>query len=122
MGRLLRKKTVKKKKPNDTDVSPPSVNPDADISQPVVSGPESMRKKQPQQPRKSIPVPAKNGYIEKTMQYLREVRAELRKVTWPSKKQTVGTTAVVIVLVMIISVFLGLVDMSLSGLIRLIFQ
>lgn len=122
MGRLLRKKTVKKKKPNDAGVKSSSVNQDADISQSAVSGSESTRKKQPQQPRKASPVPVKNGYMEKAMQYLREVRAELRKVTWPSKKQTVGTTAVVIVLVMIISVFLGLVDMSLSGLIRLIFQ
>jgi preprotein translocase subunit SecE len=122
MGRLLRKKTVKKKKPNEAGVSSSSVSPDADISQPAVSGPESTRKKQPQQQSRKVPVPVKNGYVEKTMQYLREVRAELRKVTWPSRKQTVGTTAVVIVLVMIISVFLGLVDMSLSGLIRLIFQ
>lgn len=121
MGRLLRKKTVKKKKPNEAGVSSPSVKPDADISQPAVSGPESTRKKHPQQPRKA-PVPVKNGYVEKIRQYLREVKAELKKVTWPSRKQTVGTTAVVIVLVMIISVFLGLVDMSLSGLIRLIFQ
>jgi preprotein translocase subunit SecE len=35
------------------------------------------------------------------------VKIELKKVTWPTRKQTLGSTAVVIVLVMIISVFLG---------------
>ncbi|MFP4346842.1 MAG: preprotein translocase subunit SecE [Desulfococcaceae bacterium] len=56
------------------------------------------------------------------MQFLREVRAELKKVTWPSRKQTLGSTLVVIVLVMIIAFFLGAVDMGLSSLIRLVLQ
>jgi len=47
---------------------------------------------------------------------------ELKKVTWPSRKETVASTAVVIVLVIIVSAFLGLVDVSLSGLIRLILR
>ncbi|MBA4367616.1 MAG: preprotein translocase subunit SecE [Desulfobacterium sp.] len=54
------------------------------------------------------------------MQFFREVRIELKKVAWPSRPQTIGSTAVVIILVMIISFFLGLVDMGLSGLVQLI--
>ena len=54
------------------------------------------------------------------MEFLREVRGELKKVTWPSRKQTVGSTAVVIILVAIISVFLGLVDMSLTEIVKLL--
>ncbi|MBN1930249.1 MAG: preprotein translocase subunit SecE [Desulfobacterales bacterium] len=56
------------------------------------------------------------------MQFLREVQVELKKVTWPSRKQTIGSTVVVIILVMIISLFLGAVDISLSSLIRLVLQ
>ncbi|MBW2036196.1 MAG: preprotein translocase subunit SecE [Deltaproteobacteria bacterium] len=60
--------------------------------------------------------------MSKSGQFLREVKMELKKVTWPSRKETVASTAVVIVLVIIVSAFLGLVDVSLSGLIRLILR
>lgn len=62
------------------------------------------------------------GFLSKSGQFLREVKMELKKVTWPSRKETVASTAVVIVLVIIVSAFLGLVDVSLSGLIRLILR
>ena len=62
------------------------------------------------------------NFIDKSIQFLREVRMELKKVTWPSRKQTLGSTAVVIILVMIISLFLGIVDFGLSNLIRVILQ
>jgi len=54
--------------------------------------------------------------------FLKDVKAELKKVTWPSRQQTLGSTLVVIVLVMIISVFLGTVDLGLSGVIRSLFR
>ncbi len=50
--------------------------------------------------------------------YLKEVVYELRKVVWPSKKQTVGTTAVVIIVVMIFGIYLGIIDSILSWIIR----
>ena len=53
---------------------------------------------------------------------MREVKVELKKVAWPSRKQTMGSTLVVIVLVMIIAVFLGVADISLSSLIRVVLQ
>jgi len=59
-------------------------------------------------------------YVDTSIQFLREVRVELRKVTWPSRKQTIGSTIVVIVLVLIISIFLGLVDMGLSSLVNIV--
>ena len=59
-------------------------------------------------------------YFGKWTQFFREVKVELLKVTWPSKKQTIGSTAVVIVFVFIIAFFLGLIDIGLSSLIRLI--
>jgi len=52
--------------------------------------------------------------------FLGNVKAELKKVTWPSKKDTYASTTVVIVLVLICAVFLGGVDIILSRLIRLI--
>lgn len=52
-------------------------------------------------------------------QYLREVWHELRKVTWPSRKETIGSTSVVLVLVLLASLFLGVVDLVLSRFVRL---
>jgi preprotein translocase subunit SecE len=56
----------------------------------------------------------------KATQFLREVKIELKKVTWPSKKDAMASTVVVIILVVIVSAFLGLVDVGLSSLIRIV--
>jgi len=58
--------------------------------------------------------------IGKANEFLTNVKAELKKVTWPSKKDTYASTMVVIVLVLISAVFLGGVDIILSRLLRLI--
>ena len=62
------------------------------------------------------------SYIDQGIQFLREVKVELKKVTWPTRKQTMGSTVVVLILVMIISLFLGLVDIGLSGIIRVVLR
>jgi len=51
-------------------------------------------------------------------EYLREVAYELRKVIWPSRKETLGSTAVVVLIVLLSSIYLGVVDAVLSRLIR----
>lgn len=71
-------------------------------------------------PAKSKSVSREPNIFEKSIQFLREVKIELKKVTWPSQKQTMGSTIVVLVLWMIISVFLGMVDFSLSSLMRVV--
>ncbi len=50
--------------------------------------------------------------------FLRESRAELRKVTWPNRKELVTYTVVVIVSTAIVAVFLGIVDLIFSQAIR----
>jgi len=59
---------------------------------------------------------------ETTVRFLREVRGEIRKVTWPQKKEVIGSTVVVIVSVGIVSVFLGLVDLVLQGLLAYVIK
>ncbi len=56
------------------------------------------------------------------VQFIIEVRLELKKVAWPSRKQTVGSTIVVIILTLIISLFLGIADLGLSNLVRWVLQ
>jgi preprotein translocase subunit SecE len=62
------------------------------------------------------------GYIDKGLQFLREVKVELKKVVWPTRKQTIGSTIVVLILTMIIALFLGLIDMGLSSIIRIVLK
>jgi len=47
-------------------------------------------------------------------EFLQQVKAELQKVTWPTRKETYGSTMVVIVLVLMVAVFLWVVDSALS--------
>ncbi len=54
------------------------------------------------------------------VQYVRETRAELRKVVWPSRQEAINLTLVVIITVVGMAAFLGTIDYLLTGLIRLL--
>jgi len=58
--------------------------------------------------------------LEKTKQFLAASSAELKKVVWPTPKQTLASTSVVVIVVIIVSVFLGIVDFGLSKIVRLV--
>jgi len=58
--------------------------------------------------------------ITKAIQFLSEVKSEVNKVTWPSKKEAMGGTAVVLVVVFVMAVFLGLVDVLLSKIVEVL--
>jgi len=59
------------------------------------------------------------GVFEKTTDFLGQVKSELKKVTWPSKKETFASTRVVILLVLFVALFLWLVDYGLSFAVRI---
>ena len=52
------------------------------------------------------------------MSFLREARAELKKVTWPGKTQIWYSTLIVIAFTLIVSVYLGILDAALTWLSR----
>ncbi len=54
--------------------------------------------------------------MEKVLDYIRESKAELKKVTWPTKQQLWYSTVVVVIVTLIASAYLGLVDLLLTGL------
>jgi preprotein translocase subunit SecE len=56
--------------------------------------------------------------IDVAIQFLREVRTELKKVTWPSRKDTLAGTLVVLVTVFIVAFFLGIIDSGLAYLVK----
>ncbi len=53
----------------------------------------------------------------KIKKFFREVKIELKKVVFPSRDDVIGSTKVVLVLVVIVASFLGLIDLVLSKII-----
>jgi len=49
---------------------------------------------------------------------LRQAKVELKKVKWPTRKELIASTVVVIVLTILISFYLGLVDLGLIKIIK----
>ena len=69
-------------------------------------------------PVKGVKVPSVTNWWHTATQFVAEAWQELKKVTWPGRRETLGTTLVVIILVFIIAAFLGVVDMGLSALVN----
>ena len=58
--------------------------------------------------------------VARFTKYVEDSRAELRKVTWPSAKDTRKATLMVLIIVAVMAVVLGAVDLALSNLITYI--
>ena len=70
--------------------------------------------------RKSKDKGSSVNYFHMAGQFLRECKIELKKVKWPTRKELLASTAVVIVLVLLVGLFLGLIDVGLIRIIRAI--
>jgi len=60
----------------------------------------------------------RQGIVTNSLQFLKEVKVEFKKITWPSRKQTVATTAAVLSFTLFIAFYLGLVDLILSKIVQ----
>ena len=52
--------------------------------------------------------------------YLKETRAELRKVSWPTRPQATNLTLIVLAVTIVMAIFLGAVDFMCAAIIRLL--
>jgi preprotein translocase subunit SecE len=59
-----------------------------------------------------------NRFIKSIRDFLTDVRSELMKVNYPSRQETTGSTTVVIIFSLIVSIFLYVVDLALIRLLR----
>ena len=64
----------------------------------------------------------KNQWIGQIKDFFREVRIELKKVTWPSRKETIAATGMVIFLSVLVAFFLGLLDVGLAKAVGIILK
>jgi len=60
--------------------------------------------------------------FERFKNYLAETRVELKKVTWPTKGELKDSTRVVIVATLLLTVFIGVIDQILTGIVKLVFR
>jgi len=60
--------------------------------------------------------------FEKLKNYLVETKVEMKKVTWPTRNELKDATRVVIIATFVLTVFIGIVDQILSGIIKLVFR
>lgn len=67
--------------------------------------------------------PEVNRFMAKTspIEFFQQVRQEVSRVTWPTRKETMVTTAMVFVMVFIAAAFFFVVDQAFSAGVRLIF-
>ncbi len=65
----------------------------------------------------------KQGFVKKIDDfriYFEQSKLELKKVIWPSKEETISTSSAVLLLVVVMAIFLGVVDLSLTKIIAAI--
>ena len=117
MGRIQKKKDPGKKK-TQREAKTALTDATSEGGTDAVAGKSVPAIKKSSAVEKSKAASGDPNFIQKSVQFLREVKIELKKVTWPTRKQTMGSTVVVVILVTIISLFLGLVDLGLSSLMR----
>lgn len=56
------------------------------------------------------------------LQFFRQVKQEIKKVTWPTRKEVMQSLVMVVVLVAIASAFFFVVDQILSWIVKLVFS
>ncbi|MCM8795742.1 MAG: preprotein translocase subunit SecE [Candidatus Omnitrophica bacterium] len=59
--------------------------------------------------------------FKKIIQFLREVKQELGKVSWSTREELIGSTFVIIVITSLMAIFIGLIDLVLSKILSILF-
>jgi preprotein translocase subunit SecE len=62
------------------------------------------------------------GFVTRLREFVQEVLAEFRKVTWPSRQELINSTTIVIVVTVVLAFFLGGVDIALARVVERILR
>ena len=54
---------------------------------------------------------SKPGFFARAGKWFRDMKSELKKVQWPTRKQTINNTLIVIACVIVVGIFIGLFDL-----------
>ena len=113
MSKLQRKKPQSEKRKRDADTGD-----ETGVAVKSTLAGKSVLSSSAVKPEKTVGQPGADNFFIRTAGFFREVKVELKKVVWPTRKQTTGTTVVVIVFVFVVAVFLGFFDYGLSTLVQ----
>ncbi|MCP3875701.1 MAG: preprotein translocase subunit SecE [Desulfobacteraceae bacterium] len=121
MSRLHKKKPLSEKK-KKREVSQKNNNSEATVSKSSSSKSAKVASPLKSKQDKSLTdaMTGEPNFFQRAMRFFQEVQVELKKVTWPTRKQTTGTTIVVIIFVFVVAAFLGLFDFGLSKLVQVV--
>lgn len=121
MSRLLKKKPDSEKKKKKTD-SENITDSEANAGKILVSKAETVASPLKAKQEKNLTEiqTREPNFFQKAADFLSEVKVELKKVTWPTRKQVTGTTIVVIIFIFVVAAFLGLFDFGLAKLVQVI--
>jgi len=121
MSRLLKKKPDSEKKKKKTDSENAT---DAEVNAAKSSVAKSATVASPLKAKQEKNLTeiqtGEPNFVQKAIDFLTEVKVELKKVTWPTRKQVTGTTIVVIVFIFVVAAFLGLFDFGLAKLVQVV--
>jgi preprotein translocase subunit SecE len=71
-------------------------------------------------PKKTVNKAAKSKRKISMKKFFRETVSEMKKVTWPTRKELTNYTVVVVVVIVIFAIIIGAIDMGLTQLLNLI--
>ena len=60
----------------------------------------------------------KPSLFSRVKRFFKDIRGELKKVAWPSKKQVINNTIVVIAAIIVVGVFIWGIDLGLAALVQ----
>ncbi len=60
------------------------------------------------------------GKIKEFIEFFEESKVEIKKVVWPTRKETITTCVAVLVVSLVIALYLGVVDLALSKIVEAI--
>ena len=122
MKKITQKRKKKGTRKKNNPISKPKIVSDLD-DRPIPREKENKKKTYQTIHKKELEVrPGGKGSIFKYVnimgQFLRESKMELKKVKWPTRKELLASTAMVLFLVLVVALFLGLIDFGLIKVIK----
>jgi preprotein translocase subunit SecE len=60
------------------------------------------------------------GVVKRTGQFLRDVVSEIKRVSWPTRKELTRYSVVVVITVIFIAIYFAIIDLGISKIIRMI--
>ena len=51
-----------------------------------------------------------HSWVQNAKRFYREVRTEMKQVTWPDRREVAGTTVIVLIVVLIVGTYLSIMD------------